>query len=176
MPSPDTSLCGSLEKSTPLYSDSHTENRLEVGVSSNTHALGMHWTTAAQCCSAYKDFTLIPLRAVFGGSPCPAEWIVISETTADLANMLMNHPEWDPDEIRSPYQHMIPPPSLCDESTSFAEALPLMVDIPISNVGTTDVYIDDTISINLSSHENNKRAGAAIPLAIHILGRSVFNA
>ena len=33
----------------------------------------LHWETAIQCCSTYKDMVLVPLRAIFGGSPCPSE-------------------------------------------------------------------------------------------------------
>ena len=133
----------------------------------------MHWSTSIQCCSITKEFALIPLRAVFGGTPCPAEWSVISETVTDLANMLLNHPDWDPSTLHSPLQHKIDGPSRLQQDVPFAPAHPMMVPIPLSPVGCTDVYIDDTITVSLDGDDNNKRAEAAVPLAIHIVGRPV---
>ena len=34
----------------------------------------LHSSTAIQCCTQYNNYALIPLRAIFGGSPCPSMW------------------------------------------------------------------------------------------------------
>ena len=81
------------------------------------------------CCSTYKDLVLIPLRAIFGGDPCPSECGIISETTTDLANHILNHKDWDPTKIQSPNQPKILPPKLLDPSISFGQAKPMMVDV-----------------------------------------------
>ena len=48
-----------------------------------------------------------------------------------------------------------------------------MVDIPISEVGCADVYIDDIITASLDIDRNNSRSSAAVPLAIHTLDRTL---
>ena len=90
----------------------------------------MNWTTCIQCCSVYKEFALIPLRAVFGGSPCPSDWSVLSETTADLANFLLSNHDWDPSTTHSPLQHMIQQPISPDPTLPLTKALPIMLTIP----------------------------------------------
>ena len=35
--------------------------------------INMSWKTSIQCCSVTGNIALIPLRAVFDGSPCPSE-------------------------------------------------------------------------------------------------------
>ena len=82
----------------------------------------LHHDTAIQCCSTYHDLVLIPLRAIFGGAPCPSEWGIISETTTDLANHILNHPDWDPYDLNSPNQHLISEPQILDPSTPFGHA------------------------------------------------------
>ena len=50
-----------------------------------------------------------------------------------------------------------------------------MVDIPLEAIGKADVYIDDTVTVSLDSEENDPEAAAAVPLAIHILGRPLIS-
>ena len=130
-----------------------------------------NWKTSIQCCSIYDDYALIPLRATFGGSPCPSEWSIISETATDLANMLLSNEDWDPTMLQSPHQPYIKPPRTLDEKLPFGTALPMMVDVPIDTPSKADVYIDDIITVSLASPMNDARASAAVPLSIHILGR-----
>ena len=132
-----------------------------------------NWKTAIQCCSVYKRWVLIPLRAVFGGSPCPSEWGIISESTTDLANLLLNHNEWDPDTLYSPDQQHIPPPRFLPDDIGFEKGLPLMVSVPTEQGSKSDVYIDDMITVSLANEDNIKRAEAAVPLAIYSIGRPI---
>ena len=59
-----------------------------------------------------KGITLLlaSLRLIFGGKPSPSEWGCISETVANLATNILHCDEWDPSEIHSPLQQMIPKP------------------------------------------------------------------
>ena len=131
--------------------------------------------TAIQCCSTYDNLTLIPLRAIFGGSPCPSEWGIISETTTDLANYILNHEEWDPTTLHSPNQNKIAEPKLLPQSLPFAQTRDMMVQVPLESIGKADVYIDDTITVSLHSETNNAKAAAAVPLAIHTIGRPLLD-
>ena len=135
----------------------------------------LHPATAIQCCSTFNEFTLIPLRAIFGGSPCPSEWGIISETTTDLSNYILNHKDWNPAVLHSPNQHEIAPPDILPPSIPFGQTKPMMVNIPLERVGKVDVYIDDTITVSLHSNDNNPRASAAVPLAIHTIGRPLLH-
>ena len=134
-----------------------------------------NWRTAIQCCSVYKEWVLIPLRAVFGGSPCPSEWSIISESTIDLANLLLNHKDWNPEILFSPDQQHIPPPKFLPDNLNFEQALPMMVSVPTEGYSKSDVYIDDMITVALSQDTVIHRAEAAVPLAIHAIGRPVHN-
>ena len=131
----------------------------------------LHPDTAIQCCSIYKDFVLIPLRAIFGGAPCPSEWGIISKTTADIANHILNHTDWDPSNLHSPNQHLIAPPALLPKEQPFGSAKPMTVSIPLEPVGKVDVYINDTVTISLHSPVNNPKAAAAVPLVFHTIRR-----
>ena len=134
----------------------------------------LHPSTAIQCCSTFDSITLIPLRAIFGGSPCPSEWGIISETTTDLANYILNHTDWNPADLRSPNQHQIAPPKILPISTPFGQTQRMMVSIPIETIGKANVYIDDTITVALHSTENDPRASAVVPPAIHTIGRPLL--
>ena len=137
------------------------------------HRAHLNWSTAIQCCSIYNQYVLIPLRAVFGGSPCPSEWSIVSETTADLANMFLSHPDWNPDDTFSPTQLEIPPPEFDTQDTPFTPAQEIMVPINTKTKSQTDVYIDDMITVCLAQENIIRRAEAAVPLAIHTIGRPV---
>ena len=93
-----------------------------------------------------------------------------SETTTNLANHIINHPDWDPHEIHSPNQHMITEPLILYDLIPFGHVAPMVVDVPIEPVGKSDVFIDNTVTISLHSTTNNPKASAAVSLAIHILG------
>jgi hypothetical protein len=58
--------------------------------------ISLHGNTAAKCIITLGDFSLISLRLTFGGSTCPNEFCVISEACADLANDILQSPNWNP--------------------------------------------------------------------------------
>jgi hypothetical protein len=63
------------------------------------------------------------------------------------------------------------PPKSLPESIPFHQARELSMEIPINNMGKTDIYIDDTIGIAPDINENNLWVSYIIPLAIHTLAR-----
>jgi hypothetical protein len=63
------------------------------------------------------------------------------------------------------------PPKSLPESIPFHQARELFMEIPINNMGKTDINIDDTIGIERDINENNSCVSYTIPLAIHTLAR-----
>jgi hypothetical protein len=51
---------------------------------------------------------MINLCLSFGGSACPAEWCLISETITDLANRVINDDSWDQLQIQSSMMDKVP--------------------------------------------------------------------
>jgi len=51
--------------------------------------VSLHGDIAEKCSIMLKDFALLSLRLMFGGSPCPHEFCLFSELCADLANDLL---------------------------------------------------------------------------------------
>ena len=55
-----------------------------------------------------EDYLLLSLRLTFGGSPCPPEFCLLSDTITDSINDLMACKYWKPAELASDYVHKIP--------------------------------------------------------------------
>jgi hypothetical protein len=107
----------------------------------------------------------------FGGSPCPSLWGYISETMADISNVLIKNKFWDPNKVFDPLSTTLPPPSSLPEDNPFHPARELVVLLPIDYKGKTDVYLDDTIGIAPDLNDSVTRVSHAILLAIHTLAR-----
>lgn len=132
----------------------------------------LNWKTAIQTITKINDdLAQIALRATFGGAPNPNEWGNVSETVCDLANAIMNDPNWDPAELHSPFQNLVPEDKKLDETVPFATALPTIVSPPLATHAWNDVYIDDDVTVNLDTPENTPRARAGVLLAMHVIGR-----
>ena len=131
----------------------------------------LHWATAIQSMSQDGNYLHIALRATFGGTPNPYDWSVISESVTDLANLLMNDPDWDPSILHSPIQDQIPPDAPLDDTIPFTPALPTVVSASIDCRSKTDIYLDDETTVALDDPVVLPRARAAVPLAIHIVSR-----
>eukprot|EP00984_Skeletonema_dohrnii_P011474 scaffold4586_cov70-Skeletonema_dohrnii-CCMP3373.AAC.2 len=96
--------------------------------------LHLNAEVAIQSCTQLpeEEIALIPLRMTFGGAPNPSEWGVISETSCDLANELLSNDGWNPLQLHSPNQHLVPPrQALSDDIPFAAEGRELIVDVPI---------------------------------------------
>lgn len=131
------------------------------------------WRTAIQTITQAVTMAIafVALRLTFGGAPCPYEWSIVSETVTDLANALLVDENWDPQDLHAPIQSKIPPKKVLPEEIPFAEALPMIVEAEADGRGKADCYIDDITTVCVDEGKNEKRASAAVPLAIHILGR-----
>jgi hypothetical protein len=55
-----------------------------------------------------QEYVMINLRLSFGGSACPAEWCLISESIMDLANRVINDDSWNPEEIQTSLIDRVP--------------------------------------------------------------------
>jgi hypothetical protein len=122
---------------------------------------------------------VLATRLTFGGRPNPSKWGMVGETCIDLANAIQLDPNWDPDELFSPSQHLVPKYKPLPDDIPFAQAKELFVNISVNDKGRNDGYIDDSIGIAADlladsagegESENVKRL-RAILLSIHILAR-----
>lgn len=130
------------------------------------------WRTAIQTITKIDDeLGQIALRATFGGAPNPNEWGLVSESICDLANAIMNDPKWDPNELFSPFQEMLPEDEFLPDDIPIAPGLPMIVNPPLAPHAKNDVYIDDDVTICTEVKENADRARAGTLLAMHVVGR-----
>lgn len=133
--------------------------------------------TAMQCCTQLPadELILLYLRLTFGGCPCPNEWGAFSEPICDLATAIMHDDLWNPEELHSPIQHLVPPPKAMDDDVPFGVGKELIVDIDVNSRGIHDVYIDDMIplGIDIPGTDNLKRCEAASLLAIDATARPI---
>ena len=112
---------------------------------------------------------LVYLRETFGGSPSPHEWGALAEPICDLANVVMHDDDWNPRDLRSPIQHLVPTPITLDSDIPFGEGRELIVNIPINPRGINNIYVDDIIplTVGLPNTDNMSRCESAALLAIH---------
>ena len=88
-------------------------------------------------------FILLALRLTFGGKVCPFDWCTIYEPVVDLANALLDCDSLDPSTIHSLSQHLVPATKYLPDSIPLAAAREPCVDVPVSEFGTVDGYIDN---------------------------------
>ena len=130
-----------------------------------------------ECLTVCDGILYAALRATFGGAAFPSLWSCHSEMICDLANDLLQCPEWDYKQLHSPLQHLLPAPDRnYPVDVAFAEALPLAVNVPVNDNGTVEDYIDDMPTVCLDLNEAPERCTAAVPLALHLAGRPVASA
>lgn len=138
----------------------------------------LNWETAIQTMTQLpaEDLALISLRLTFGGAPGPFEWGVLSETICDLAHALLHDPVWNPDELQAPMSVPSAKYSKSDD-IPFGVGKKLVMDFPVDDRGTMDVYIDDTIglTVDLPGTDNVKRMERAPLLAIHTAARPIHH-
>jgi hypothetical protein len=69
----------------------------------------------------------VSLRFTFGGSANPSEFSVLSELIADLANIVVQHKDWKPEELKSGFILLTGSrPIIQKDKTDFAPAQPLL--------------------------------------------------
>lgn len=130
------------------------------------------WRTAIQTITKIDDdIGQIALRATFGGAPNPNEWGLVSESICDLANAIMNDQKWDPKELFSPFQELLPEDEFLPDDIPIAQGLPMIVNPPLAPYAKNDVYINDDVTVSLEDKEHADRARAGVLLAMHVFGR-----
>ena len=117
------------------------------------------------------DFANILSRLSFGGKPHPAMFSLFSEAACDLCNDLTEVEDWNHEICSSPLQRLMGPPKRLPDDTPFAEAKPLIVDVPAQPKGSVDVYLDDMIQLFLDRQDIIDRASAVVPLVLHLFVR-----
>jgi hypothetical protein len=92
---------------------------------------------------------------------------------ADLANILLQHKDWDPKQLHSEFISITnPTPNLVDDATAFATARELLYEWEMSDYGITEAYIDDIFTVFPLLSENHwERGRNAALLAIDTMGR-----
>ena len=150
----------------------------KVDIKSAYRRMHLSWNTAIQTCTQLpeKDIALIALRLSFGGAPCPTEWGDLSESVTDLTNTILAHPDWNPNELKSTYADLIPKRKDLPEDVPFGKGKELIIDVPVNDVGASDVYIDDlwTACIDLPGSDNVRRMEQAALLCIEVAARPML--
>ncbi|KAI2506083.1 hypothetical protein MHU86_8314 [Fragilaria crotonensis] len=117
------------------------------------------------------------LRMTFGGSPNPSQWSDVSEVIADLANDLVRRNDWDENVWQAPQQHMLASDKAIDNdrgfvgsNDAFEPAVAMSIDVSLrDDYPIFDCYLDDLFGVGRESAK--ARLEAAVPLAIHLVGR-----
>ena len=120
-----------------------------------------------------RAWAFIYLRLTFGGTTNPSFWGDIAEPITDLANAILECPDWDPLSLHASIQDKVPATEVFDPETPFEQALPLAVNINPSQNPKADIYIDDTTTVTVDINDNCTRAERAVLLAIEIAARKL---
>ena len=129
---------------------------------------------AVQTVSIHDGLAYLSLRLTFGGSPNPPTWCLFSEIVTDLANEISQCSEWDPTELHSPAQPILPTPQRLPADVPLAKSKKMAVAIPIPEsglVGRVDGFIDDLINVFLDTPQNCEKQPHTVPLAMHVTSR-----
>jgi hypothetical protein len=133
-------------------------------------------STAVRSRTSIDGLLLMALRMTFGGSPNPAQWSDVSKVVTDLANDLVRRNDWDPQQFKSPHQALISTDEAVGNNRgeirpddAFAEPELFAVDEPEDDRARFDCYLDDIFGAFMDREA--ERSSAAIPLALHIVGR-----
>jgi hypothetical protein len=75
----------------------------------------------------------------------------------------------EPNETFQENHFLVPPPVFLDDFIPFKDGLELIVDIPVDPRGTTNIYIDDFISlaVDIEGSDNLVRCDCAPLLALN---------
>lgn len=131
--------------------------------------------TAVRCRINGIDMILISLRLVFGGSPCPSEFSVISDMATDAINDLLPCRTWDHTTVVAAFAKNIPPAQSLDSAIPFAAAKDMVVAIPLEPHGKADCFIDDIITVAVDLGENRAQIEAAPCTILHAMAHKASN-
>ena len=96
-----------------------------------------------------EDLKIVTLHLTFRGAPGPYEWGVLLESICDLSIAIMQDAVSDPTSLCAPNSHLVPPPLFLDDYIPIAEGQDMIIDVPVDARGTSNVYIDYTISLTV---------------------------
>ena len=154
----------------------HPSTRILIGkfdIKSAYRRAHLDAATAMESLTTFDGLLFASLRYTFGGSAFPALWSCYSEILCDLSNDLIRCPAWDHTTLTAPIQHLLPAPLRFESPEPFAPAMEMAVDIPFNDEGLAECYLDDIPPVCVDIGQNAERCAAALPLALHILGRPV---
>ena len=120
-------------------------------------------------------FLLLSLRLPFGGSPCPAEFCLLSDIITDVINDLMACKDWDPRSVHSDYVTKIPASKSLPTLIPFAPAKEMSVQLPDDEDCKSDVFIDDIITVGVDINDNLQRITAAPCTVMHAIAHKATN-
>jgi hypothetical protein len=139
----------------------------------------LNWKVMRQTCTQLPEENpaMMALCLTFGGSPGPTEWGTLAEPICDLINAVMQHEDWDPTKLKSPYGDMIPPREDLPDDIPFGKGRELIVNVPLNDYGNSDLYIDDTwvATVDLEGSDNVLRLEQAPLLCIHAAARPMLD-
>ena len=96
---------------------------------------------------------LLCLRLIFGDTPGPSLFSIISECLTDLVNTILKCDEWNPSTLSSPLEEMMPPIKILSDDIPFAQIKPLSVVIPEKAIAKSDIFLDDNMIVSLMGDE-----------------------
>ena len=102
-----------------------------------------------------EEISVIMLRLTFGGWACPSEWESASETICDLMNALMNDPSWDSEQLFNPQSSELPKLTSLPDNIKLGEAREFVTPVPVSDVSSTDIFIDDLFRFAMDLPNSN---------------------
>lgn len=120
-----------------------------------------------------EELAYVSLRLTFGGSTNPSEFSLISEMIADLSNILLQHKDWNPNQLHSEFISIVSPtPKLESTDVDFTAARELLLEWEMSDYGVTEAYIDDIFVVFPFASDDHLERGRNAPLlAIDTMGR-----
>ena len=116
---------------------------------------------------------LLCLRLIFGGTPGPSLFSIISECLTDLVNSILKCSDWDPITLSSPLEKMMPPTQTLDASIPLAQTKPLSVTMPETAIAKSDIFLDDNINVGIDTPQNRPRLKGAVSLAVDVMSRPI---
>ena len=112
--------------------------------------------TAAESLTVFNKKLLMALQMTLGGCPFPSRFGCISKTICDIANDLIQCKKWNHCEIFSPNQHLVKLAYHLANAVPFKQARELAVDLPVNDLGSVNVYIDNMPPICPDIGDNTK--------------------